>query len=141
MRRARPAIGLLLVAAALSPAPGTLERSVSRMRDGFHGAREDSLTARRRAFGRYAEGIERIKASIPPGGEYVLVGENEHGALYFIQYDLAPRRAFNPPYPTIEALRAAGASANRARWVVVGHSESEAPELLPANDVFVDGIR
>jgi len=141
--RVRNATAFLAFAAAFWLVPLTLSWSVNGIRDGIRGGREDAVTARRRIFGRYADGVERIKASIPQNGEYLLVGSNDEGVLFFIQYDLAPRRAWNtpPPFPTLAALRSSGRPPGAPRFAVLAHGASEAPELIALDDVFGEASR
>lgn len=138
MSRVRNAVALLVLAAALQSVPLTLSRSVNRILDGVRGAAEDASTARHRVFGRYAEGLERVRKAIPREDDYLLVGSNDDGVLFFIQYDLAPRRAWNvpPPFPTLAALRAAGRPPAAPRYLVLGHGATEAPEAIALDDVF-----
>lgn len=58
---------------------------------------DDALAARRRRLPQpYVEAIERIRRTIPPREDYILVDANErwHGGV-LVRYDLLPRRALH----------------------------------------------
>jgi hypothetical protein len=93
--RGRAAAALLAIYGALA-LPGAIAKTALTLRDGFERRRESLEAARARVFGPdYAAGIERARAAIPIQGEYLLfdAGRVEEGALNWVRYDLAPRRA------------------------------------------------
>ena len=99
---------------------------------------DDTLTARRRAFGSAVDEIEAIKRLLPPNAEYLLTGDNTRGALYFIAYDLAPRRVrrLGSGWPTEAELRALGAPPGAPPYVVVVPSPPFPPYAVESREFF-----
>src|SRR5439155_26244535 len=84
---------------------------------------ENGLSARRRTFGAWVDGIESIKKAIPERGEYVLVEATPDGQHYFAIYELAPRRAWFLGSLSEARDRGRPASAPRMTVIVRGATE------------------
>jgi hypothetical protein len=98
-------------------------------------AGEGSAGAWRRVQGKdYTEAIERIRRTIPRGGEYLLVnGAAEwQGAAYWVRFDLAPRRARY--LGLLSELAGGNGLAERLaagpEWVVVAFPDRQPPLLI-----------
>lgn len=105
---------------------------------------EDSAAARRRVLGdAYMDAIERIRRTIPPGGEYLLVdgGGERQAAPFWVRFDLAPRRARlvgalrDRPDPDRLAQRMPASS----RWVVIAFYGQ--PPVLIDRETFLLRLR
>jgi hypothetical protein len=96
--------------------------------------------ARRRSLPGYAEGIDEIRRRIPEDGEYLLAEGADTSGFFFVQYDLAPRRAWNLGawYVAARTLHARGKPAGAPAWVVISLGTDRAP-LLVETDVFFAG--
>ncbi len=125
------AFALFLVAAvpqAVSRATGML-----RFADGAGG--ETFAAARARFFGpAYVGAIDAIRQAIPPDQAYLLVeaGRLQDGDLYWVRFDLAPRRAFylGQLDELTDARRLRQRLPGNVRQVVVAYGPGEPPRLL-----------
>jgi hypothetical protein len=118
-----------------------LARSARHLHQAVQALGEDPAAARRRIFGaEYVAAIERMRRAIPPDGAYWLVDAqpSEQGALYWIRFDLAPRRAELlgrldelPPAAELRRRRARG-----ARLVVVAYGRERPPRLLYRSELL-----
>lgn len=84
----------LVVVLVASCLPRALTSAGGRPVDLARYGREDARSARTRSFGpAYVDAIERIRAALPKGAEYLLAnGSPRPSAVYDVRWDLAPRR-------------------------------------------------
>lgn len=131
----------LLLAVSLS---WSSVRSVRRIWWAFAHAGETPLEERSRQHGaEYALAIEEIRRTIPRHGVYALVdaGLAEEGSVYWVRFDLAPRRAVYLGF--LEDLKKPRIVRERlireARWVIVT-SIHRPPALYERHD-FLSELR
>jgi hypothetical protein len=109
--------------------------AAARLREAAHHRGEDPAAARGRVFGAaYVAAIEEIRRAVPPDGVYLLVDaqESEEGGLFWVRFDLAPRRALllghrDELTSPVELRRRRQRGAQLA---VIVHSGGQPPELL-----------
>lgn len=134
--RFRPETAALALFGALLAVsiPLTLAESAQRMVEAARHAGESEREARERVFGpEWVAGIERIRATIPEGGAYVLVNavQDDPGGPYWARFDLAPRRALEAgPLAEVTPDDVRRRSPRDARWVVITHGPGRSPEAL-----------
>jgi hypothetical protein len=131
---ARGVLALLAAHVGVAGAVALL-RSARHLREDAHHLGEDPAVGRRRVFGAgYVAAIEGIRRAVPADGAYLLVDaqESEEGALYWVRFDLAPRRALlvgrtDEPEVVEELRRVRGKGLQQ---VVVVYGGGRAPELV-----------
>jgi hypothetical protein len=92
--RRRLAIALLALF-VLAAAPFAVTTALRELGAAMEARGESVLAARRRVLGgRYADGIERLRAELPADRDYLLfdAGTELEGARNWVRYDLAPRQ-------------------------------------------------
>jgi hypothetical protein len=127
------AIGLLaffLVAAV----PQAMLRALGMLRLAKQAAHESDEAARARAYGEdYTRAIDEIRRAIPASGGYLLVegGRPQDGGVYWVRYDLAPRRAVYLGHLSelTDARRLRKRIGANLRQVVVAYGPGLAPRL------------
>jgi hypothetical protein len=121
--------------------PMALARAVRRALDAVPHLGEDPLAARRRVFGAaWVDAIEEIRRRVPEDAAYALIDAQpvEQGALYWVRFDLAPRRALFlgrqrnlPGLRRLQSRIPAG-----VRWVVVTTGSEAPPRLLTRQELL-----
>ena len=135
-------LGLLALAAILVhlilQGPRTLDRVAAGLLQGATGIRDETLEARRRVFGGTVDDIEAIKRIVPEQAEYMLAGDNRRGALYFIAYDLAPRRvrSVGSGWRCEEELLTLGMPTGAPQFVVIVPSSPASPYVVDTATFF-----
>jgi hypothetical protein len=132
-------LGLFLVINA----PAAFVKSLRRIKQGWALRHETLIDSRRRLFGvEYVDGIEAIRNSIPPDGEYVLVsqaGADEEAALW-VRYDLAPRRALRLDLPEVSLASGRKPPSGRVQELpqhaVIARGRGKAPQLVATTQLF-----
>jgi hypothetical protein len=137
---ARAVLALMAVHVGLAGSLA-LARSARHLLQAVHEIGEDPASVRRRVFGAgYVAAIEEIRRAIPPDGAYLLVDgqEREEGALYWVRFDLAPRRAHL--LGRLEDLPSAADLRRRrmrdARFVVISYGRGRPPRLLRRSELI-----
>jgi hypothetical protein len=139
IRRFLGLLALLAIVAQLIVAGSkTVDRIALGLLHGATGIQDSTLEARRRIFGRAADDIEAIKRVLPQNAEYLLAGDNTRGALYFIAYDLAPRRVRNlgSGWCSEAELRTLGTPSGAPQFVVVVPSLPLPPYVIESRAFF-----
>lgn len=98
-------------------------------------AGETPLEKRLRTYGpMYANGIERIRRTVPEDGAYLLVNGDprEEGGPLWVKFDLAPRRAvfLGKLHEIDDVDRLRKRIPRAARWVVIAYGPYRQPELI-----------
>lgn len=121
--------------ALLAAAPGAVVSTAVRLGDALEHRGESALDARRRLFGAaYADGIEEIRRRLPRDAAYYLVEAAGSDSFWWVQYDLAPRRARlvgGDAYLTPERFAREPRLPPVPEWVVVCRG-NDAPRLVPS---------
>lgn len=127
-----------LLASLWASLPATWERARIAREDFSWWRRLDEVAARRRIAGEFADGIERIKAALPENASYLVAETVPDGSLYFVVYELAPRRArlLGEASRGLAGLRAAGPPPDAPAFVVVAHGVRAAPSLMTTAELF-----
>lgn len=119
-------------------------RATRRIYGSIVAAGETPLEERSRIFDpRYVQAIEEIRRAIPRDGVYALVDADpvEEGSVYWVRFDLAPRRAIYLGFlhelqtPRIARER----MVREARWVIV--ASIHRPPVLYARHDFLRQLR
>jgi hypothetical protein len=123
--------GFFLVAAV----PRAVLRSVGMLVLAVETAGESQEAARARVFGAaYTAAIDEIRRALPAGGAYLMVegGRPQDGGVYWVRYDLAPRRAvfFANLSDLTDATRLRHRIPAPLRQVVVSYGPGNPPRLL-----------
>lgn len=134
--------GLLAFAAfTLSRIVPAVDASLARIRHaGRHAAEsEDAALARFRTPG-YVAALRRIRETIPKNAAYYLVpGYDGNHFVYFVRFDLAPRRPIllDKPEKTPDGAFAEGAPG----WVVRTQTDPPGPEVFTTAEFFRERSR
>lgn len=90
----RPLIVRILVLLALAAGLVQAARAIRTPAGGVRNGLLSTVDDQRRATygGAWVDGIEALRAGIPPGGTYVALAPCEYGCQYWARYDLSPRR-------------------------------------------------
>lgn len=143
----RAVVGLGTLAAFLATAaPMTLDLSASFVGWGRERYRQDAVTARGAVFGyAYVRSVEEIRRRIPEDSAYFLVSaasRQDEGAIYWVRYDLAPRRAIllgklgRLKRPQLRYVRR-----HPLDWAVVTYPSGAPPRLLSRQELLDEMIR
>lgn len=124
-------------------APTALMKSLRRVKQGWDLRHEAFIESRKRLFGaEYVDGIEAIRKSIPPDGEYLLVREQgaDDEAELWVRYDLAPRRAVFLDQSVFSLARgetpSRGAVEAVPQLAVIARDRGKAPQLVATTLLF-----
>src|ERR1700688_17631 len=123
--------GLFLLAAV----PQAMQRATGMLRYACGLGSASPVTARARFSGdAYVHAIDDIRGALPVDRPYMLVeaGRPEDGGVYWVRYDLAPRRAvyLGQLAELIDGVRSGRRSIAPLRQVVVSYGPGQPPRLL-----------
>jgi hypothetical protein len=132
--------GLFLVAAV----PQAVQRAAGMLRYASRLGGESPVTARARFSGdAYVHAIDEIRSALPIDRPYVLVeaGRPQDGGVYWVRWDLAPRRAvyLGQLAELSDAVRSRRPFIAPLRQVVVSYGPGQPPRLVEW-DRFVEEV-
>ena len=136
---ARAVLALMAVHVSVAGSAAVV-RSLRQLSQAARSLDEDPPAARRRVFGApYVEAVEEIRRTIPADGAYLLVDaqEREEGALYWLRFDLAPRRAlFLGRLDELAAAPQLPPRRGEASLVVIAYGREQPPRLLRRGELL-----
>jgi len=127
------ALALCVLFLAIS-APRAIARAVRNVGAAVEHAGETESAARARVHDpEFVAAIDAIRRALPVDEPYILVetGDRAEGAIFWVRYELAPRRAVLVSGRWIARWLRRNVVANEIRWVVVAGGKEQPPELLP----------